>query len=83
MAGLAAPRNRVGIRDYVVFELAEKEQIPQVFKYGRGVEEMKLRLRCKYPEIDMNELLRVLDDLIENKNNALGLGDEGDLFAPW
>lgn len=71
------------IRDYVALELGQIERIPQEFTYHGGMQIIHHHLHARYDIAKFNEALNEVYDLIENKSNALGFGDDGDIFAPW
>ncbi|KAI9717221.1 MAG: hypothetical protein M1828_007415 [Chrysothrix sp. TS-e1954] len=70
-------------KDFIVLELAEGERIPCQYPYEVGLEYIQARVEHEFQGLKTLELMRVVFDLIENKDNAGGIGDDGDCFAPW
>ena len=70
-------------RDFIVLQLGELEQIPCISPYEEGISQIRSRLISKFGIWNIDCLMRILDDLIENKDNANGFGDDGDRWATW
>ena len=70
-------------RDFIVLELGEYERVPALLPYEAGIHFVRARLIDEFCPESLDELMQIVFDLIENKDNALGIGDEGDCWASW
>jgi len=79
----SSPLNIQACRDFIVLELGEEEHLPRLLPYKAGIQEVRSRLISRYGDEKIGQTMHIVYDLIENKKNAMGLGDEGDIWAPW
>jgi len=71
------------LRDFIVFELGVVERLPILLKYAEGMLLVLERVTEQYGGENVQKALDIVCDLIENRDHANGMGDEGDCWAAW
>jgi len=69
------------VRDFLVDELGL--EIPRLYRYDQGIHEVHRRLITRFGDEHFARAMGVFQDLLENEDNANGLGDDGDLYRSW
>jgi len=80
---LAQHNPRPDLRDFIVFELGVVERLPILLKYAEGMLLVLERVTEQYGGENVRIALEIVCDLIENRDHANGMGDEGDCWAAW
>lgn len=58
-------------------------EIAREYRYTQGIREVQARVLEAFGEDHYPHAMRLFDDLLQGETNALGLGDEGDLWRSW
>jgi len=81
---LAQHNPQPDLRDFIVFELGVVERLPILLKYAEGMLLVLERVTEQYVGAEnVQKALAIVGDLIENRDHANGMGDEGDCWAAW
>lgn len=59
------------------------EQIVPFYPFEAGIDEVYNLLLEQYTVEEMSDVLSVLHELLEDDDNASGLGDDGDIWRSW
>jgi hypothetical protein len=71
------------LRDFIVFELGVVERLPILLKYAEGMLLVLERVTEQFGGENVKTALDIVCDLIQNRDHANGMGDEGDCWAAW
>ncbi|KAI9657808.1 MAG: hypothetical protein M1829_006874 [Trizodia sp. TS-e1964] len=67
--------------DFLVHELGL--EIPRTYRYAQGIHEVQKRLILRYGDENIARVMDIFNSLLEDENNAAGLGDDGDVWRSW
>ena len=68
-------------RDFLVDELGV--EVARFYRYTEGIHEVQRRVMLRYGEKNYAKAMNNFYDLLEQEDNASGLGDEGDAWRSW
>ncbi|KAI9847642.1 MAG: hypothetical protein M1838_000818 [Thelocarpon superellum] len=68
-------------RDFFVHELGV--EIPRFYRYAEGIHEVRKRILLRYGDMNFGPVMALFRELLEQDDNAAGLGDDGDLWRSW
>jgi len=71
------------LRDFIVFELGVVERLPILLKYAEGMLLILERVTEQFGGECVQGALSIVCDLVEDRDYANGMGDEGDCWAAW
>jgi len=74
---------QVDLHDFISLELGIVERLPSLVRYADGMLYLKEAVTERFGRSHVERAIDIVFELIENKDNAAGLGDEGDPSAPW
>jgi len=73
----------VDLHDFISLELGIVERLPSLVPYAGGMLYLEEVVTERFGGSHVERAINIVFELIENKDNAGGLGDEGDPYAPW
>ncbi|KAI9679489.1 MAG: hypothetical protein M1817_005511 [Caeruleum heppii] len=68
-------------RDFLVHELGL--EIPRFYRFNKGIHEVQKRIISRYGDENFGRAMAVFREMLEDADNAWGLGDDGDLWRSW
>lgn len=71
------------LHDFVALELGIVERLPSILRYSEGMSYLEEIVLEQFGEAFVDLAVDIVFELIENKKNAGGIGDQGDCYAPW
>lgn len=74
---------QIDLHDFIALELGNVEKLPSLVRYADGMLYLEEAVIERFGDSYVDRAIDIVFELIENKDNAGGLGDEGDPYAPW
>jgi len=71
------------LHDFIILELGVVDRLPSLVHYVDGMLYLEEAVTERFGASHVERAIDIVFELIENKDNAGGLGDEGDSYAPW